>query len=147
MQGFYVLTVLTVLLGWYRAQRTPTENAVTSKAAGLTARQILQTADLLGHYRSQGGAVADLCRGDRPSTALPIPGADDMVVYCTEHNGRIVVWATEFPGLATALRQQSHDSKLLARVTRGHVITLSDPAIWPVSLPAAAGNGTLVYIN
>ncbi|HBM3184784.1 TPA: type IV pilus biogenesis protein PilM [Klebsiella oxytoca] len=147
MQGMYVLIVMTVLIGGYRLLHGGTERAEHDAAASLTARQMLQTAGVLDRVRAEHNSIAALCPGNRPATDLPVTGPAHPLVHCAGHGGRIIVWATEFPGLASALRHQSRDSKLLARVSGSQVITLADPARWNVSLPAAVTNGSLVYIK
>lgn len=147
MQGMYVLIVMIVLIGGYRLLNSTTERTEHDAAASLTARQMLQTAGVLDHARTESSSIAALCPGNRPAADLPVTGPDNTLVHCAEHGGRIIVWATEFPGLASALRHQSRDSKLLARVSGSQVITLADPARWNISLPAAVADGSLVYIN
>ena len=147
MQGMYVLVVMTVLLGWYRSQSTGQEQAEPDATALLTARQMLQIAGVLDHARAQGGMVAALCPGNRPAADLPVTGPDDTVVQCASHNGRVIVWTPEAPGLAAALRRQSRNSKLLARVSGGQVFTLAGTAPWNIALPPVVTDGSLVYIN
>lgn len=149
MQGMVVLMALLVLVGGYQSWRSPVDAQGDTVTDTATARQMLQTANVLGMLKAQGRNVSSLCPGLRPSDALPVPGlAEVQDIHCTEYNGRIIVWAPETPGLASKLREYSRDSRLLARVGPGRVITtLVDPATWSVSLPAGVTEGALVYIN
>lgn len=146
MQGLLVLVVVLVLvIGYQDASRV---SISSTSGAQFTASQMLLIADTLGHLRGQGMAVSDLCPGQWPSPSLPVPGLDgNDTVHCTEENSRIVVWTAEVPGLATALRSQSRDSRLLARFSAGRLVTLAGSAVWAISLPSTVADGDLVYIN
>ncbi|WP_223250547.1 type IV pilus biogenesis protein PilM [Pectobacterium peruviense] len=139
---------LLVLIGGYQGARSAGDALSDSVIETSTARHMLQTANTLGRLKAQGINVLSLCPGNRPSNLLSIPGLEDNPdIYCTEHNGRVVVWAKEKPGMAKVLRELSRDSRLLARISDGRVNTLVDPAPWSVPLPASVTEGSLVYIN
>ncbi|MDK9443094.1 type IV pilus biogenesis protein PilM [Pectobacterium atrosepticum] len=137
-----------VLIGGYQGARSAGDALSDSVIETSTARHMLQTANTLGRLKAQGINVLSLCPGNRPSNLLSIPGLEDNPdIYCTEHNGRVVVWAKEKPVMAKVLRELSRDSRLLARISDGRVNTLVDPAPWSVPLPASVTEGSLVYIN
>ncbi|AIA69870.1 type IV pilus biogenesis protein PilM [Pectobacterium atrosepticum] len=148
MQGMLVLMAFLVLIGGYQGARSAGDALSDSVIETSTARHMLQTANTLGRLKAQGINVLSLCPGNRPSNLLSIPGLEDNPdIYCTEHNGRVVVWAKEKPVMAKVLRELSRDSRLLARISDGRVNTLVDPAPWSVPLPASVTEGSLVYIN
>nr|UKE82717.1 hypothetical protein KXZ65_15275 [Pectobacterium sp. PL152] len=96
MQGMLVLMALLVLLGGYQGARSAGDALGYSVIETSTARHMLQTANTLGRLKAQGINVLSLCPGNRPSNLLSIPGLEDNSdpdIYCTEHNGRVVVWA------------------------------------------------------
>ncbi|MEL7631395.1 type IV pilus biogenesis protein PilM [Pectobacterium aroidearum] len=150
MQGMLVLMALLVLIGGYQGARSTGDSLGDTVIETSTARHMLQAANTLGRLKAQGMNVLSLCPGNRPSNLLSIPGLEDDSdpdIYCTEHNGRVVVWAKEKPGMARVLRELSRDSRLLARISNGRVNTLVDPVPWSVPLPASVTEGSLVYIN
>ncbi|KMK84139.1 type IV pilus biogenesis protein PilM [Pectobacterium brasiliense] len=116
--------------------------SVNEVSASYVANDMLRIASIVNDLRYDNpmndGAI-DIAQ-------LPLVPSPDNRVKAVISNGRLWVWAADFPGLVNALATHSVSSSLVCIVSGGR-LKMMDGTDMNLSLPVDLTDGNIVYLN
>ncbi|MCY9848939.1 type IV pilus biogenesis protein PilM [Pectobacterium jejuense] len=144
--GYLVMAftlVFFLIVGNTENRRAASQHeSVNEVSASYVANDMLRIASVVNDWRydnpMNNGAI------DIAQLAL-VPSPDNRIKAVIS-NGRLWVWAADFPGLVNALATHSVSSSLVCIVSGGR-LKMMDGTDMNLSLPVGVTDGNIVYLN
>ncbi len=116
--------------------------SVNEVSASYVANDMLRIASVVNDLRYDN----PMNDGAIDITQLPLVPSPDNRIHAMVSNGRVWVWAADFPGLVNALATHSVSSSLVCIVSGGR-LKMMDGTDMNLSLPVELTDGNIIYLN
>ncbi|WP_405077856.1 type IV pilus biogenesis protein PilM [Pectobacterium versatile] len=147
--GYLVMAftlVFFLIVGNTENRRAASQHELVNEvSASYVANDMLRIASIVNdlRYDNPMNAMND---GAIDIAQLPLVPSPDNRVKAVISNGRLWVWAADFPGLVNALATHSVSSSLVCIVSGGR-LKMMDGTDMNLSLPVELTDGNIVYLN
>ncbi|MFJ5330801.1 type IV pilus biogenesis protein PilM [Pectobacterium versatile] len=144
--GYFIMAITLVfflIVGNTQNRRAASQHeSVNEVSASYVANDMLRIASVINDWRydnAMNDGVIDIAQ-------LPLVPSPDNRINAMISNGRLWIWAADFPGLVNALVTHSVSSSLVCIVSGGR-LRMMDGTDMNLSLPAGVADGNIVYLN
>ncbi|WP_323667373.1 type IV pilus biogenesis protein PilM [Pectobacterium versatile] len=144
--GYFIMAITLVfflIVGNTENRRTASQHeSVNEVSASYVANDMLRIASVINDWRydnAMNDGVIDIAQ------LLLVPSPDNRINVMIS-NGRLWIWAADFPGLVNALATHSVSSSLVCIVSGGR-LRMMDGTDMNLSLPVGVADGNIVYLN
>ncbi|MBA0170411.1 type IV pilus biogenesis protein PilM [Pectobacterium versatile] len=144
--GYFIMAITLVfflIVGNTENRRAASQHeSVNEVSASYVANDMLRIASVINDWRydnAMNDGVIDIAQ-------LPLVPSPDNRINAMISNGRLWVWAADFPGLVNALATHSVSSSLVCIVSGGR-LRMMDGTDMNLSLPVGVTDGNIVYLN
>ncbi|WP_233953332.1 type IV pilus biogenesis protein PilM [Pectobacterium versatile] len=138
-----ITLVFFLIVGNTENRRAASQHeSVNEVSASYVANDMLRIASVINDWRydnAMNDGVIDIAQ-------LPLVPSPDNRINAMISNGRLWVWAADFPGLVNALATHSVSSSLVCIVSGGR-LRMMDGTDMNLSLPVGVTDGNIVYLN
>ncbi|MEI3776106.1 type IV pilus biogenesis protein PilM [Pectobacterium brasiliense] len=135
--------VFVLIVGNTENRRAASQHeSVNEVSASYVANDMLRIASVVNDWRYDN----PMNDGAIDITQLPLVPSPDNRIHAMVSNGRLWVWAADFPGLVNALATHSVSSSLVCIVSGGR-LKMMDGTDMNLSLPVDLTDGNIVYLN
>lgn len=135
--------VFVLIVGNTENRRSASQHeSVNEVSASYVANDMLRIASVVNDLRYDN----PMNDGAIDITQLPLVPSPDNRIHAMVSNGRVWVWAADFPGLVNALATHSVSSSLVCIVSGGR-LKMMDGTDMNLSLPVELTDGNIVYLN
>ncbi|MFJ5317556.1 type IV pilus biogenesis protein PilM [Pectobacterium versatile] len=144
--GYFIMAITLVfflIVGNTENRRAASQHeSVNEVSASYVANDMLRIASVINDWRydnAMNDGVIDIAQ------LLLVPSPDNRINAMIS-NGRLWIWAADFPGLVNALATHSVSSSLVCIVSGGR-LRMIDGTDMNLSLPVGVTDGNIVYLN
>ncbi|MEI7152629.1 MULTISPECIES: type IV pilus biogenesis protein PilM [Pectobacterium] len=144
--GYFIMAITLVfflIVGNTENRRASSQHeSVNEVSASYVANDMLRIASVINDWRydnAMNDGVIDIAQ-------LPLVPSPDNRINAMISNGRLWIWAADFPGLVNALATHSVSSSLVCIVSGGR-LRMMDGTDMNLSLPVGVADGNIVYLN
>ncbi|GKV90416.1 MULTISPECIES: type IV pilus biogenesis protein PilM [Pectobacterium] len=144
--GYFIMAITLVfflIVGNTENRRAASQHeSVNEVSASYVANDMLRIASVINDWRydnAMNDGVIDIAQ------LLLVPSPDNRINAMIS-NGRLWIWAADFPGLVNALATHSVSSSLVCIVSGGR-LRMMDGTDMNLSLPVGVADGNIVYLN
>ncbi|MFJ5338843.1 type IV pilus biogenesis protein PilM [Pectobacterium sp. CHL-2024] len=144
--GYFIMAITLVfflIVGNTENRRAASQHeSVNEVSASYVANDMLRIASVINDWRydnAMNDGVIDIAQ------LLLVPSPDNRINAMIS-NGRLWIWAADFPGLVNALATNSVSSSLVCIVSGGR-LRMMDGTDMNLSLPVGVADGNIVYLN
>ncbi|GKW03169.1 type IV pilus biogenesis protein PilM [Pectobacterium carotovorum] len=144
--GYFIMAITLVfflIVGNTENRRAASQHeSVNEVSASYVANDMLRIASVINDWRydnAMNDGVIDIAQ-------LRLVPSPDNRINAMISNGRLWVWAADFPGLVNALATHSVSSSLVCLVSGGR-LRMMDGTDMNLSLPVGVTDGNIVYLN
>ncbi|MEI7213978.1 type IV pilus biogenesis protein PilM [Pectobacterium versatile] len=144
--GYFIMAITLVfflIVGNTENRRAASQHeSVNEVSASYVANDMLRIASVINDWRydnAMNDGVIDIAQ------LLLVPSPDNHINAMIS-NGRLWIWAADFPGLVNALATHSVSSSLVCIVSGGR-LRMMDGTDMNLSLPVGVADGNIVYLN
>ncbi|MFJ5483533.1 type IV pilus biogenesis protein PilM [Pectobacterium actinidiae] len=144
--GYFIMAITLVfflIVGNTENRRAASQHeSVNEVSASYVANDMLRIASVINDWRydnAMNDGVIDIAQ-------LRLVPSPDNRINAMISNGRLWIWAADFPGLVNALATHSMSSSLVCIVSGGR-LRMMDGTDMNLSLPVGVADGNIVYLN
>ncbi|POE02639.1 MULTISPECIES: type IV pilus biogenesis protein PilM [Pectobacterium] len=144
--GYFIMAITLVfflIVGNTENRRAASQyESVNEVSASYVANDMLRIASVINDWRydnAMNDGVIDIAQ-------LRLVPSPDNRIHAMISNGRLWIWAADFPGLVNALATHSVTSSLVCIVSGGR-LRMMDGTDMNLSLPVGVADGNIVYLN
>lgn len=144
--GYFIMAITLVfflIVGNTENRRAASQHeSVNEVSASYVANDMLRIASVINDWRydnAMNDGVIDIAQ-------LRLVPSPDNRINAMISNGRLWIWAADFPGLVNALATHSVSSSLVCIVSGGR-LRMMDGTDMNLSLPVGVADGNIVYLN
>lgn len=145
--GYFIMAITLVfflIVGNTENRRAASQyESVNEVSASYVANDMLRIASVINDWRydnAMNDGVIDIAQ-------LRLVPSPDNRIHAMISNGRLWIWAADFPGLVNALATHSVTSSLVCIVSGGRLRMMVDGTDMNLSLPVGVADGNIVYLN